>query len=237
MARPFRSRASRSSLGGDSSQGQTFPEWAAFRMPPRHPRSPSESTDPVTPCPVSPRGYATKHVVEGLEPRTLYRFRLKVSSPSGEYAYSPVASASTTSEYARAPGSRTWRPRRQRAGRSTLPAPPRDGSARARPGRRLGTSDRLTSRSGFCASAALGAPGYKRPGHLSQEMGGEPRPSSVPAGPRLPVARPQVRALSASSLSDFSVRLFFFFKLVFIVGSSTVPVSGCLERHTAGPGC
>ncbi|XP_016065994.1 PREDICTED: fibronectin type 3 and ankyrin repeat domains protein 1 [Miniopterus natalensis] len=43
-------------------------------------------------------GYATKHVVEGLEPRTLYRFRLKVSSPSGEYAYSPVASASTTRE-------------------------------------------------------------------------------------------------------------------------------------------
>ncbi|ELR51222.1 Fibronectin type 3 and ankyrin repeat domains protein 1, partial [Bos mutus] len=41
-------------------------------------------------------GYATKHVVEGLEPRTLYRFRLKVTSPSGEYAYSPVVSVSTT---------------------------------------------------------------------------------------------------------------------------------------------
>lgn len=45
------------------------------------------------------RGYATKHVVEGLEPRTLYRFRLKVTSPSGEYAYSPVVSVSTTREY------------------------------------------------------------------------------------------------------------------------------------------
>lgn len=44
------------------------------------------------------RGYATKHVVEGLEPRTLYRFRLKVTSPSGEYAYSPVVTVSTTSE-------------------------------------------------------------------------------------------------------------------------------------------
>uniref|UniRef100_A0A8B9WYA4 Fibronectin type III and ankyrin repeat domains 1 n=1 Tax=Bos mutus grunniens TaxID=30521 RepID=A0A8B9WYA4_BOSMU len=43
-------------------------------------------------------GYATKHVVEGLEPRTLYRFRLKVTSPSGEYAYSPVVSVSTTRE-------------------------------------------------------------------------------------------------------------------------------------------
>uniref|UniRef100_A0A8C4M8X4 Fibronectin type III and ankyrin repeat domains 1 n=1 Tax=Equus asinus asinus TaxID=83772 RepID=A0A8C4M8X4_EQUAS len=43
-------------------------------------------------------GYATKHVVEGLEPRTLYRFRLKVTSPSGEYEYSPVVSVSTTSD-------------------------------------------------------------------------------------------------------------------------------------------
>ncbi|XP_073934177.1 fibronectin type 3 and ankyrin repeat domains protein 1 isoform X1 [Castor canadensis] len=43
-------------------------------------------------------GYATKHVIEGLEPRTLYRFRLKVTSPSGEYEYSPVISVSTTRE-------------------------------------------------------------------------------------------------------------------------------------------
>uniref|UniRef100_A0A673TAP7 Fibronectin type III and ankyrin repeat domains 1 n=1 Tax=Suricata suricatta TaxID=37032 RepID=A0A673TAP7_SURSU len=43
-------------------------------------------------------GYATKHVVEGLEPRTLYRFRLKVTSPSGEHEYSPVVSVSTTRE-------------------------------------------------------------------------------------------------------------------------------------------
>ena len=45
------------------------------------------------------RGYATKHVVEGLEPRTLYKFRLKVTSPSGEYEYSPVVSVATTREY------------------------------------------------------------------------------------------------------------------------------------------
>uniref|UniRef100_A0A5F9CC28 Fibronectin type III and ankyrin repeat domains 1 n=1 Tax=Oryctolagus cuniculus TaxID=9986 RepID=A0A5F9CC28_RABIT len=43
-------------------------------------------------------GYATQHVVEGLEPRTLYRFRLKVTSPSGEFEYSPVVSVSTTGE-------------------------------------------------------------------------------------------------------------------------------------------
>ncbi|XP_054099432.2 fibronectin type 3 and ankyrin repeat domains protein 1 isoform X2 [Callithrix jacchus] len=43
-------------------------------------------------------GYATKHVVEGLEPRTLYRFRLKVTSPSGECEYSPLISVSTTRE-------------------------------------------------------------------------------------------------------------------------------------------
>ncbi|KAL4699169.1 hypothetical protein H8959_011826, partial [Pygathrix nigripes] len=43
-------------------------------------------------------GYATKHVVKGLEPRTLYRFRLKVTSPSGEWEYSPLVSVSTTRE-------------------------------------------------------------------------------------------------------------------------------------------
>ncbi|XP_037660984.1 fibronectin type 3 and ankyrin repeat domains protein 1 isoform X3 [Choloepus didactylus] len=43
-------------------------------------------------------GYATKHIVEGLEPRTLYRFRLKVTSPTGEYEYSPVVSVATTRE-------------------------------------------------------------------------------------------------------------------------------------------
>lgn len=43
-------------------------------------------------------GYATKHVVEGLEPRTLYRFRLKVTRPSGEFEYSPVISVCTTRE-------------------------------------------------------------------------------------------------------------------------------------------
>ncbi|EPY78216.1 fibronectin type 3 and ankyrin repeat domains protein 1 [Camelus ferus] len=45
-----------------------------------------------------PWGYATKHVVEGLEPRTPYRFRLKVTSPSGEFEYSPVVAVSTTRE-------------------------------------------------------------------------------------------------------------------------------------------
>ncbi|EGW13083.1 Fibronectin type 3 and ankyrin repeat domains 1 protein [Cricetulus griseus] len=43
-------------------------------------------------------GYSTKHVIEGLEPRTLYKFRLKVTSPSGEYEYSPVVSVATTRE-------------------------------------------------------------------------------------------------------------------------------------------
>ncbi|XP_004681011.1 PREDICTED: fibronectin type 3 and ankyrin repeat domains protein 1 [Condylura cristata] len=43
-------------------------------------------------------GYATRHVVEGLAPRTLYRFRLKVTSPSGEFDYSPVVTVCTTRE-------------------------------------------------------------------------------------------------------------------------------------------
>lgn len=50
-------------------------------------------------CFLLSRGYSTKHVIEGLEPRTLYKFRLKVTSPSGEYEYSPVVSVATTSEY------------------------------------------------------------------------------------------------------------------------------------------
>ncbi|XP_049646410.1 fibronectin type 3 and ankyrin repeat domains protein 1 [Suncus etruscus] len=43
-------------------------------------------------------GYSTQHVVEGLEPRTVYRFRLRVTSPSGDCEYSPVVSVSTTRE-------------------------------------------------------------------------------------------------------------------------------------------
>ncbi|ELK36816.1 Fibronectin type 3 and ankyrin repeat domains protein 1 [Myotis davidii] len=43
-------------------------------------------------------GYATRHVVEGLQPRTLYRFRLKVTSPAGESAHSPAVSVSTARE-------------------------------------------------------------------------------------------------------------------------------------------
>lgn len=43
-------------------------------------------------------GYSTKHTVEGLEPSTPYRFRLKITSPSGDYVYSPVVSVSTTRE-------------------------------------------------------------------------------------------------------------------------------------------
>ncbi|XP_068111834.1 fibronectin type 3 and ankyrin repeat domains protein 1 [Hyperolius riggenbachi] len=43
-------------------------------------------------------GYSRKHLVEGLESITNYRFRLKVTAFDGEYAYSPVVSVSTTRE-------------------------------------------------------------------------------------------------------------------------------------------
>ncbi|XP_063818305.1 fibronectin type 3 and ankyrin repeat domains protein 1 isoform X2 [Pseudophryne corroboree] len=43
-------------------------------------------------------GYSRQHVVEGLEPSTTYRFRLKVTGRNGAYAYSPVVSVSTTRE-------------------------------------------------------------------------------------------------------------------------------------------
>ncbi|XP_018413089.1 PREDICTED: fibronectin type 3 and ankyrin repeat domains protein 1 [Nanorana parkeri] len=43
-------------------------------------------------------GYSRKHVVEGLEPITTYRFRLKVTTYDGEWAYSPLVSVSTTRE-------------------------------------------------------------------------------------------------------------------------------------------
>ncbi|XP_078079030.1 fibronectin type 3 and ankyrin repeat domains protein 1 [Mustelus asterias] len=41
-------------------------------------------------------GYAKQHVVTGLDASTLYRFRLKVISPTGCYAYSPIVTVSTT---------------------------------------------------------------------------------------------------------------------------------------------
>ncbi|KAM5141091.1 fibronectin type 3 and ankyrin repeat domains protein 1 [Mantella aurantiaca] len=43
-------------------------------------------------------GYSRKHVVEGLEPSSNYRFRLKVTAYDGECAYSPLVSVSTTRE-------------------------------------------------------------------------------------------------------------------------------------------
>ncbi|XP_075144171.1 fibronectin type 3 and ankyrin repeat domains protein 1, partial [Leptodactylus fuscus] len=43
-------------------------------------------------------GYSKQHVVEGLEPSTSYRFRLKVTGHDGECAYSPVVTVSTTRE-------------------------------------------------------------------------------------------------------------------------------------------
>ncbi|XP_061491677.1 fibronectin type 3 and ankyrin repeat domains protein 1 [Rhineura floridana] len=43
-------------------------------------------------------GYARQHVVEGLEPRTTYRFRLKVTDPAGESVYSAPVCVTTTSE-------------------------------------------------------------------------------------------------------------------------------------------
>lgn len=38
------------------------------------------------------RGCATQHVVGGCEPRMSYRYWLKVTSPKGAFAYSPVIS-------------------------------------------------------------------------------------------------------------------------------------------------
>ncbi|XP_043331081.1 fibronectin type 3 and ankyrin repeat domains protein 1 isoform X2 [Cervus canadensis] len=61
-------------------------------------RNDKEGTEVKTQVCVGWWGYATQHVVEGLEPRTPYRFRLKVTSPSGECAYSPAVSVSTTRE-------------------------------------------------------------------------------------------------------------------------------------------
>ncbi|XP_038629678.1 fibronectin type 3 and ankyrin repeat domains protein 1 isoform X2 [Scyliorhinus canicula] len=43
-------------------------------------------------------GYAKRHVVTGLDASTLYRFRLKVISPTGCFAYSPNVTVSTTRE-------------------------------------------------------------------------------------------------------------------------------------------
>nr|KAF6424886.1 fibronectin type III and ankyrin repeat domains 1 [Molossus molossus] len=65
-------------------------QWAQFSIEEEDPRTHTYGTVYT--------GYATKHVVEGLEPRTLHRFRLKVTSPSGESGCSPAVSVSTTRE-------------------------------------------------------------------------------------------------------------------------------------------
>ncbi|XP_053489517.1 fibronectin type 3 and ankyrin repeat domains protein 1 isoform X2 [Ictalurus furcatus] len=43
-------------------------------------------------------GYGTHHIVEELEPCTLYRFRLRISRPNGECCLTPAVSASTSRE-------------------------------------------------------------------------------------------------------------------------------------------
>ncbi|KAJ8284753.1 hypothetical protein COCON_G00036030 [Conger conger] len=43
-------------------------------------------------------GYSTQYTVEGLEPSTTYKVRLKLTHPSGETIYSPVITISTTRE-------------------------------------------------------------------------------------------------------------------------------------------
>lgn len=103
---PLRSRPSGSSVGAQTCARASSP--CACQ------RTPTQSLAPL--CLLLSRGYATKHVVEGLEPRTLYRFRLKVTSPSGEYEYSPVVSVSTTSEYATPASPVIKDSRRQQAG-------------------------------------------------------------------------------------------------------------------------
>nr|XP_033796630.1 fibronectin type 3 and ankyrin repeat domains protein 1 isoform X2 [Geotrypetes seraphini] len=43
-------------------------------------------------------GYAKRYIVQNLQPGASYRFRLKVTSPTEEYAYSPVVTVSTIRE-------------------------------------------------------------------------------------------------------------------------------------------
>ncbi|XP_076834955.1 fibronectin type 3 and ankyrin repeat domains 1 protein isoform X2 [Brachyhypopomus gauderio] len=43
-------------------------------------------------------GYSTQHVVDGLEPSTLYKFRVRITTPSGECRLTPTLSVSTTRE-------------------------------------------------------------------------------------------------------------------------------------------
>ncbi|XP_062319718.1 fibronectin type 3 and ankyrin repeat domains protein 1 [Osmerus eperlanus] len=43
-------------------------------------------------------GYSNQHTVQGLDPSTAYRFRLRFTRPTGESLYSPCVSVSTTRE-------------------------------------------------------------------------------------------------------------------------------------------
>ncbi|KAJ8404826.1 hypothetical protein AAFF_G00332130 [Aldrovandia affinis] len=80
------------SWGSEENQARTGPleNWTLFSVEEENSRTHKYSTIYM--------GYGTQHTVEGLEPSTSYKFRLKITDPSGEIIYSPVVSVSTARE-------------------------------------------------------------------------------------------------------------------------------------------
>ncbi|XP_066549225.1 fibronectin type 3 and ankyrin repeat domains 1 protein [Amia ocellicauda] len=75
---------------GTLTRGGPPDTWLLFSLQEEDPKSHTFATVYI--------GYSTKYTVEGLEPSTSYKFRLKIVSNAGNYIYSPVLSVTTTRE-------------------------------------------------------------------------------------------------------------------------------------------
>ncbi|KAI4882549.1 hypothetical protein NFI96_034482 [Prochilodus magdalenae] len=77
---------------GSGEQDRSGPteSWTRFSVEEMDPKAHTYSTIYV--------GYSDRHVVEGLEPSTLYKFRLRTTRPDGERYLSPALSISTSRE-------------------------------------------------------------------------------------------------------------------------------------------
>uniref|UniRef100_A0A8C7RRD0 Fibronectin type III and ankyrin repeat domains 1 n=1 Tax=Oncorhynchus mykiss TaxID=8022 RepID=A0A8C7RRD0_ONCMY len=65
-------------------------KWTRFSVEEMDPKSHTYGTIYV--------GYSSHHTVESLEPSTSYKYRLRITRPTGESLYSPAVSVSTTRE-------------------------------------------------------------------------------------------------------------------------------------------
>ncbi|XP_072545824.1 fibronectin type 3 and ankyrin repeat domains 1 protein-like [Salminus brasiliensis] len=75
---------------GENDRNGPTDSWTRFSLEEMDPKSHNYGTIYI--------GYSTHHVVEGLEPSTLYKFRLRITRPNGECSLSPAVSVTTSRE-------------------------------------------------------------------------------------------------------------------------------------------